>query len=375
LLKTLADERFRVCLVGSFLTLFAGATACSSSSPAQPSGTSPSTGASALTASVTVPRPSHPANGTVVPNAAQPVTLTVLNAVVTKSSGTTYTFEVATDAAFTNKVQTKDGVAEGSSGQTSVTLDALPAAADYYWRARATGGGTTGPFGTTFKFTIAPPVTINAPLPIAPLSGAQTGPRPSLRVRNATRTGPAGPLTYKFEVATTATFSPTIVTGFNVEGISETGFIPTADLPTQTRLYWRATAIDAANGVTSPPSAVQTFTANSQASLVAAKLGVPLWPGAQPPGNTGHAVMGTFWNVEPITSYTGVTFINPPLDELQIFDLLDRGMDPQSAINWMNTNGYPTQAAFYPSVSAIGFAYEYMAFVNGAWDLVLRVGA
>ena len=39
---------------------------------------------------------------------------------------TTYTFEVASDVAFTTKVQTKR-IVEGSSGQTSARLDALPA--------------------------------------------------------------------------------------------------------------------------------------------------------------------------------------------------------------------------------------------------------
>jgi hypothetical protein len=349
--------------------------ACTTSNPTQPSGNSGSTVASGSTASVTVPRPAQPANGAVVANVAQPVTLTVLNAIVTKTSGTTYTFEVATDVAFASKVQTKDGVAEGSNGQTSVTLDALPAAADYYWHARATAGGTTGPFGTPYKFTIGPPITINAPVPIGPLNGAQTGPRPALRVTNATRTGPAGLITYKFEIATTATFSSIIVSATNVEGINETGFIPTSDLPVNGVLYWRATAMDAANGVVSAPSAVQSFTPNSQAGLVAAQLGVPLWPGIQPPGTTGHAVMGNYWTVEPITSFNGVTFLNPPLDEVQIFDLLDRGMDPQSAINWMNANGYPTQAAFYSAVNVIGFNYEYLAFVNGRWDIVLKLGA
>jgi hypothetical protein len=364
----------RVRFAWSVLSLFVVA-ACSTSNPTQPSGNSGSAAASASTASVTVPRPSQPANGAQIPNAAQPVTLTVLNAVVTKTSGTTYTFEVASDMAFASKLQTKDGVAEGSNGQTSVKLDALAAAADYYWHARATAGGTTGPFGTTYKLTIGPAIAISAPVPIGPLTGAHTSTRPGLRVTNAVRTGPAGPITYKFEIATTATFSSIIVTATNVEGINETGIFPPSDLPVNTTLYWRATAMDVANGIASAPSAVQSFTADSQAQIVAAQLGVPLWPGVQPPGTNGHAVMGNFWNVELITSFDGVTFLNPPLEEVQIFDLLDRGMDPDSAIAWMNTNGYPTRAAFYASVYVIGFNYEYMAFINGRWDIVLKVGA
>ena len=70
--------------------------------------------------------------------------MVALNAVSTKP-GVTYTFEVATDVAFTTKVQVKDNVPE-SSGQTRITLDPLPAAKDYYWHVRASGGGTTGVF-------------------------------------------------------------------------------------------------------------------------------------------------------------------------------------------------------------------------------------
>ena len=187
------------------------------------------------------------------------MTLTVLNAVVTKPGGTTYTFEVATDAAFTAKVQTKDGVAEGSGGQTSVKLDALAAAKDYYWHARATAGGTTGVFGAAFKFTIGPAISINAPVPIAPVNGAATGARPALRATNATRTGPAGAISYRFEISTTSTFSSILVTGTNSEGVNETGFIPTADLPSNATLFWRVTAIDPANAISSPASTTQSF--------------------------------------------------------------------------------------------------------------------
>jgi hypothetical protein len=85
--------------------------------------------------------------------------------------------------------------------------------------------------------------------------------------------------------------------------------------------------------------------------------------------------MGSDWNVEFLTSFDGVRFLNPPLEELQIFDLLDRGFDPDAAIAWMKGNGYPTTAAFYPAVNVIGFPYEYLALIGGRWDIVLKVGA
>jgi hypothetical protein len=120
------------------------AIACSTTSPSQPSSSGVGAGpSSALTASVTTPRPVQPANGAQIRNIDQPVTLVVQNALVTTSDTAAYTFEVASDSAFSHKVQTKDGVPQGS-GQTSVKLDTLAPASDYYWHARVTGGGTTG---------------------------------------------------------------------------------------------------------------------------------------------------------------------------------------------------------------------------------------
>jgi hypothetical protein len=348
--------------------------ACGANGPASPSATGG--GSASLTASVAAPRLLTPANEAQIANSAQPLTIIVQNAVVTKPGGTTYTFEVATDSAFANKVQTKEGVAEGSGGQTGVKLDMLAAAKDYYWHVRAQGGGTTGVFGATGKFTIGPAITLDAPVPISPLTNARTSVRPVLRVTNAVRTGPAGTTTYRFEVASTSSFSPVLVTGTAAQGTNETGFTPSADLAANATFFWRATALDVANGVTSAPSAVQSFTTTpSAASNIAAQLGVVLWPAAQPPGSPGHAVLGKDWNVEPLKSFDGVTFLNPPIDEVRIFDLLDRGLDPQGAIDWMNGNGYPTKAAYYPAVNVIGFQYEYLALINGQWDVVLKVGA
>src|SRR4051794_9880741 len=102
--------------------------ACSKTNPAQPSSAAGADSA-ALTASVTVPRPLAPANNATIRNADQPIALAVANAVSTQP-GAIYTFEVATDSGFAAKAQTKDAVAEGGSGQTTVRLDTLPAAKD-----------------------------------------------------------------------------------------------------------------------------------------------------------------------------------------------------------------------------------------------------
>lgn len=364
------------------LFLLAFAAACTS--PSNPSGSVES----GSTGSIAAPRPMQPATNATIRNQDQPVTLVVQNAIVTKPGGTTYTFEVAADIGFASKVQTKDAVAEGA-GTTSVRLDALPAARDYYWHVRAQGAGTTGVFGDTFKFTVGPAIVISAPVPIAPLNGAQTGTRPTLRVANAVRTGPAGALTYRFEISTVSTFASILVTGTNAEGINETGFIPLVNLPTTGSLFWRATAIDVANNVTSPPSAVQSFTASnpSQAEVLAAQLGTPLWPGAVPPGTIGHATMGNDiafgagWAIQTLYYAPGnVYFQSPDIEMLRFFDLFDRGFHPEEATAWLNSNGYPTQGLWYPppEKAVLGLKYVYIAargkiVDNGIWDIVVRV--
>src|ERR1700716_3003055 len=95
--------RIRACSVVLSLTSVLAAAACSKS-PTAPA-TPPA-----------VPALATPTNGAQIPNQGQPVTLVVLNA-SGSAAGTTYTFEVATDVAFTTKVQTKGGISSGITGQ------------------------------------------------------------------------------------------------------------------------------------------------------------------------------------------------------------------------------------------------------------------
>ncbi len=248
----------RHCVIAVFLGAIVSVAACSKSNPVAPTSTTAAVDPS-LTASVTTPRPISPANGAAIPNLSQPVTLTVLNAIVTQSGGTTYSFEVATDSGFTAKVQTKDGVAEAAGGQTSLKLDALAPAKDYVWHARATAGGTVGVWGVTYKFTVGPAITVNAPVLIAPLNAVATNARPTLRATNAVRTGPVGPIVYRFEMSTSSAFATILATATVSEGINETGFTPTTDLPIGVTVFWRVTATDSTSGIGSPASTTQSF--------------------------------------------------------------------------------------------------------------------
>lgn len=363
-------------------TAFLAACGSTSSNPAQPSGGSSSTSSStaSLTSSIVAPRPVSPTNASLIRNADQPVVLTVANGLVTGGAAATYTFEVATDQAFSSKVQVKDGVSEGSNGQTTVRLDPLAASTDYYWHARAEGGGTTGLFGPTYKFSIGPAILIQAPTPIAPANNATTTGWPTFTVGNASRSGPAGPITYRFDIATDAGISNVILSGTVAEMPTATSYTPPAGTaaPTVRTLYWRAVALDQTNGITSPSTAALRFTYAdpTRAAQIASQEGVVLWPGAQPSGSGGHITFGVGWGIGNPTSFDGVTHVVPTLDELRVVDLLDRGLDPSSALAWLNSNGYSTSAVYYSvGGGVIGFPYEYMALVDGAWELVVRVGA
>ena len=224
-----------------------------------------------------------------------------------------------------------------------------------------------------------PSIVINAPTPVSPSDGTSAVGWPTLTVNNATHTGPVGALSYRFDVATSADFSNIIVTASVQEGSGQTSFTPQVPLPAdQTTLYWRAVAMDQQNAVQSPPSATQSFKENNpptKAAQIAAQQGVVLWPGAVPPGSPGQATMGNGWGVGTLVSFDGVQFLSPTIDELQVFDCLDRGMAPQAAIDWMHSHGYPTPAAWFPEVAVIGFAHQYLALISGHWDMVLRAGA
>ena len=267
----------------AFVALLLCSSTCShGSNPAQPTASTSPLDNNDATASVTVPRAVLPAVGAQIKNLDQPVTLVVANAVITQATAVTYTFEVASDAAFANKVYTRTGVAAGSNGQTSLTIDKLGPGADYYWHARAEGGGTVGPFNAARLFTIGQAIVINAATPISPIANVATGARPALTVTNAISSGPVGPLTYKFEIATNPGFSPVAITASVPQGTARTTYQTPVDFAGETTIFWRVTVIDATNGVTGPTSAPASFVTSLTIDLTKAVFlhspDVSTWP-------------------------------------------------------------------------------------------------
>jgi hypothetical protein len=208
--------------------------------------------------SMTAPVPLTPA-GVTIRYADQPVTLTVKNGVSTGSGSMTYTFEVASDAGFSQIVQTKDGVAEGASGQTSVALNTLAGNLTYWWRARATSGKTTSPNSASRAWTLGPEVTIEAPVLVSPGNGGTLNGTASLIVANATRSGPAGPISYRFEVSDSSSFGNIVFTSTVGEGNGQTSAPMTTQLTSNATYFWRVMASDPSNSVNSPFSSTFSF--------------------------------------------------------------------------------------------------------------------
>lgn len=231
------------------LAVTAASVVACSSSPVTPAGT-----ATVTTASLT-----SPANGAAIANLSQPVTLTIANAYT--SVGTpTYTFEVASDAAFNNKVVAQD-VAQASGSTTSLKLGTLPAGADYYWRTKTTAGSSVTSYTSALKFTIGPAIVIQAPAPVSPANGATNQTQtPTFTITNSVRSGPVTAISYRFEVSTVSTFSSITQSATVAEQTTRTSWTPTTNLAGGTTYYWRVQATDTASGIASAYSTTQSAT-------------------------------------------------------------------------------------------------------------------
>src|SRR5688572_23172305 len=90
---------------------------------------------------ISAPKTIEPGGGQLIASDRQPVTLLLENASSNGPRPLTYLFEVATDAAFNNKVFARDAISPGDDGRTALRLpDALGSGRSYYWRAKAEDG-------------------------------------------------------------------------------------------------------------------------------------------------------------------------------------------------------------------------------------------
>jgi hypothetical protein len=252
------------CLYVLSICVLAAAAACTKSTPsrptelAAPTETTRSVTDASSGITVTSPQPVSPVVGQRYKFSDQPLTLTVKNAVSTGSSALTYGFQVASDANFATVVYAKDGVAEGA-GQTSLRIDKLAGDKDYFWRARVTAGSIASPYSAGRAFNVGPEVVIQAPALLTPANGGQLNGVGSLVARNASHTGPAGPISYRFEVSDSTSFNNLVFVSTTPEQSGQTAVQVTARLTNNATYFWRAQASDPSNGITGPYSSVFSF--------------------------------------------------------------------------------------------------------------------
>jgi hypothetical protein len=353
--------------IWSALALLVVTAACTQSSPTRPADSSASGATASATdattgVSLTSPTLVTPTVNQQFKNVEQPITLTVKNAVTTGVTALTYTFEVATDAAFASKVYSKDGVASGS-GTTSLKIDKLTPAKSYFWRARASSGSFAGPYTDARGVGIGPEVILATPVNGDPQPNATVGEQPTLNVNNVARTGPAGQVYYRFEISETAAFSDLVYTATVAERTdrSFTSHDVAIKLVEKT-YYWRVFATDPANAVTTPASApsamkVQPFSLQ-QATILDSpdnfafftetakittlimgpsginvdftkKNGPDRWPDITPPGFSGQIqyCLGLAFKID------GRWYASAPIEMWN--DRVEGGGPPQDyALNW-----------------------------------------
>jgi hypothetical protein len=230
-----------------------------SSNPLGPSVAGPIPGVN-----VTAPTPIEPKDNQRIAVETQPITLVVSNGATTGVRPLSYRFEVATDAGFTNRVFTREGIAPGTSGRTQLRLpEALAPERTYYWRSKAEDGANASDWGALAFFNVYTPVVVGKPIPQEPVNGGTTSTlQPELKWANAPRSGPAGPVVYEIQLSETNTFASNVGVWALDEQAGSTRFTCPVQLGYSNQYYWRVRGFEAST--TGPWSDTAAFRTPAQ---------------------------------------------------------------------------------------------------------------
>jgi hypothetical protein len=136
-------SRFCAALVMPIAALsIAGSVACQMSKSSNP--LSPTVAGPIKGVVITKPNALEPGQDWQIRMRDQPVKLMIANADTSGVRTISYTFEVASDAAFNQIVFKKTGVPAGTNFTTVQLPEPLPTGRTYWWRARAEDGANTG---------------------------------------------------------------------------------------------------------------------------------------------------------------------------------------------------------------------------------------
>ncbi|MCB9641283.1 MAG: right-handed parallel beta-helix repeat-containing protein [Myxococcales bacterium] len=281
--------------------------------------------------------------------------LVLVNSTDADGDKLTYTFEVASDSAFAQKVGSQNNVAE-TSGTTQWTVaPALQENKTYYWRAKASDGTLESPWSAVYSFSVNakndPPT---APKLSYPVDGGQVAEQqPSLEVTNAS--DPEGSvLTYRFEVATDAAFqqiatrSPAINGGTN----GTTTWKVDVQLADGKKYYWRAKATDK-EGLDGPWMTTATFT-------VSLANKAPSAPQARKPkdGDTVTTNKPDFEVINAVDPESDPVTLDIEVDTVKTFDSNDKivqeklAQDGSGITTWTSTKELQENTSYFWRVRA-----------------------
>jgi hypothetical protein len=232
-------------------------TACEASKSSNP--LSPTVAGPIPGIEISAPKMLEPSAGTKISIEKQPVTLLIENAGSNGPRPLTYAFDIATDTGFSNKVFSREGIAQGEAGRTSLRMtDTLATGHTYYWRVRAQDGANTGPYATAAAFEIFTPIVIEIPGLTAPAANSTVlTARPTFTLTNARRSGPVGAINYLIELADSDSFANKVATWSAAESANQTNLVSPVDLGYGKVYYWHARAYDPST--VGPWSATQAF--------------------------------------------------------------------------------------------------------------------
>jgi hypothetical protein len=208
---------------------------------------------------ITAPSIVEPAQGAMIAVANQPISITVQNATTNFVRPLNYSFELAVDANFNNKIFTRDQVQPGQGRTTLRLSDALAPERSYYWRVRASDGVNTGPYAGPWVFSIYTPIVIDRPAPLAPINNVTvTTVQPTFAVRNSQRSGPVGRMSYEMQVADNPALASLFATWGFPETPGQTSLVAPLQFAAGKQYFWRIRGFDS-HGVVSGWTDIQTF--------------------------------------------------------------------------------------------------------------------
>ena len=181
----------------------------------------------------------EPAQGFKFKENQQPIKLVIENSATNSVRAMTYTFEVASDQGFNNKVFARSGVPQGD-GRTSVQLDSLELGRSYYWRAKGDDGANSSTYATS-SFEVLPRALLTVPGVIAPVNNERVPElRPTLKLSHSQKNAAVESVMYFYVVARDQAFTQIVASAL----WEDSQWPVNRDLDYGASYFWRARATD-----------------------------------------------------------------------------------------------------------------------------------